>query len=224
MLPRLRALSLMGALALAGVFGPACDDAARSDDRAAAKSEPPKPPGAKDEGGEVPKSEGVADVDGDDEPDDGASEGEDDAPDANAESDAPPHEDPPEDPDSDEKEDPDPPDPKPDPKPDAKRDPPKKDPPKQDDPAPASGADGAELYKKKCKNCHGVKGDADTKIGQKHDIPSWKDAGWKGKWPVSKVKDIVTNGKAGTKMKAFKGKLTPEEIDAVSKYARGLAA
>jgi len=32
----------------------------------------------------------------------------------------------------------------------------------------------------------------------------------------------VTTGKSGTKMKAFKDKLTADEIAAVSKYARSL--
>jgi cytochrome c553 len=95
-----------------------------------------------------------------------------------------------------------------------------KNPPKEE-PA-ASGVDGKEVYLKKCKNCHGVKGDADTKIGKKNDIPSWKEPGWKSKWSLAKVKDIVENGEAGTKMKAFKTKLSADEIDAVSKYARTL--
>jgi mono/diheme cytochrome c family protein len=104
---------------------------------------------------------------------------------------------------------------------------PKKTEPKKTEPAktePATTASGKDVYLQKCKNCHGVKGDADTKIGRQNDIPSWKEPGWKGKWPISKVKDIVINGKGGTKMKPFKSKLTPEEIDAVSEYARSLGA
>jgi len=105
-----------------------------------------------------------------------------------------------------------------------KADKPKADKPKADDPEPAAGdaSSGKEIYRKKCKNCHGVSGAADTKIAAKHDIASWKVPGWKSKWSMSKVKDIVANGKSGTKMKAFKGKLTPAEIDAVSAYSRSL--
>jgi mono/diheme cytochrome c family protein len=80
------------------------------------------------------------------------------------------------------------------------------------------------VYAKKCKSCHGASGAADTKIGEKNDIPSWKEPGWKAKWPQSKVVDIVTNGKAGTKMKPFKDKLSKEEIDAVSAYSRSLGS
>lgn len=95
--------------------------------------------------------------------------------------------------------------------------------PKKDDAKPAaSTADGKAIYLKKCKSCHGVSGAADTKLAQKHDIESWKEPGWKGRWSLSKIKDIVTNGEPGTKMKSFKTKLTAEEIDAVSAYSRSL--
>lgn len=87
-----------------------------------------------------------------------------------------------------------------------------------------SGADGRTIYSKKCKSCHGATGAADTSVGEKEDIGSWKEPGWKGKWPLAKVKAIIEDGKPGTKMKAFKGKLTPEEIDAVSEYARSLGS
>ncbi len=93
---------------------------------------------------------------------------------------------------------------------------------KDDSASAAASGNGKELYLKKCKNCHGTTGAADTKIGQKNDIASWKEPGWKGKWPMSKVENIVKNGKSGTKMKPFKDKLTADEIKAVSKYARSL--
>jgi mono/diheme cytochrome c family protein len=84
----------------------------------------------------------------------------------------------------------------------------------------ADSAKGKTVFMAKCKSCHGVNGNADTKIGKKQDIPSWKEPGWKGKWPLAKIEDIVKDGKSGTKMKAFKTKLSPEEIKAVSQYAR----
>ncbi len=107
-------------------------------------------------------------------------------------------------------------------KPKADKPKPKADSSKDDATPAASSADGKAIYLKKCKSCHGVSGAADTTLAQKHDIESWKEPGWKGKWSLSKVEDIVTNGKSGTKMKAFKDKLTPEEIDAVSVYSRSL--
>jgi mono/diheme cytochrome c family protein len=83
-------------------------------------------------------------------------------------------------------------------------------------------AKGKPIFGKKCDNCHGAKGNADTKIGKKHEIPDWTKPGWKGKWSQAKIEKVVTNGIADTKMKAFKGKLSAEEIKAVSAYAMSL--
>jgi mono/diheme cytochrome c family protein len=87
---------------------------------------------------------------------------------------------------------------------------------------PGPSADGKGLYDKKCKNCHNANGDGKTKIGAENDIEDWTVAGWKTKWTQQKIEDIVLNGKAGSKMKPFKDKLTADEIVAVSKYARSL--
>ena len=88
------------------------------------------------------------------------------------------------------------------------------------DPGPAVDAKG--LFEKKCKTCHNSNGDAKTKIGEENDIADWTQAGWKAKWTQAKVEDILNNGKATTKMKSFKDKLTPDELVAVAKYARTL--
>jgi cytochrome c5 len=106
-------------------------------------------------------------------------------------------------------------------KPDAKKADDKKADDKKPEPA-AAKIDAKDLYSKKCASCHGGSGKADTKLGEKYKIENWQEPGWKGKWSLAKVEGIVTNGKADTKMKAFKDKLSPEEIKAVSKYAHGL--
>jgi len=109
-------------------------------------------------------------------------------------------------------------------KPDPKKADPKKPEPKGTDPKPDATAkiDAKSIYDKKCKTCHGATGKADTKVGKENDIPDWTVAGWKAKWTEAKVIDIVKNGESGTKMKAFKDKLTEDEIVAVSKFARSL--
>jgi mono/diheme cytochrome c family protein len=112
-----------------------------------------------------------------------------------------------------------------DPKPDAKKpDTKKPDTKKPDDekPSPGSGVDGKAIFAAKCKSCHGIAGDAKTKIGQAQKIADWTQPGWKAKWPKTKIVDIVTNGKSGTKMKPFKAKLTAAEINAVAEYSRKL--
>jgi mono/diheme cytochrome c family protein len=98
----------------------------------------------------------------------------------------------------------------------------KKPTPAADKPDPGPAIDGKDLFAKKCKNCHNANGDGKTKIGEENKVEDWTAAGWKAKWSQAKIEAIVTNGEAGTKMKPFKDKLTPEEIVAVSKYARSL--
>lgn len=86
----------------------------------------------------------------------------------------------------------------------------------------AKKAKGRGVYMKKCKSCHGASGAADTGIGKKTGMTSWKTRGWRRKWSVNRIKGIVRSGKPGTKMRAFSGKLSADEIEAVSIFAHSL--
>jgi cytochrome c6 len=80
--------------------------------------------------------------------------------------------------------------------------------------APASAAEGKDLFAKKCAACHGPDGKGKTPMGQKmgaKDISATKDS------EADIVKDIQ-NGKG--KMPAVKG-MTAEEAQAVAKYVKG---
>ena len=86
-------------------------------------------------------------------------------------------------------------------------------------------ADGKAVYMKKCKKCHGADGKGKPKMKEKHNIPDFTDAGWQGKNDKAKVVKATTNGvkkKDGskTKMKAFKDKLSAEEISAVADFVK----
>ena len=94
---------------------------------------------------------------------------------------------------------------------------PKTDKPKSDKPK-ADLAAGKELYMKKCKNCHGETGDSDTKLGKKLEIDPLKGS----RMPLSKMRKIVENGIPDTKMKAYKSKLSDEEITNVVAFAKSL--
>ena len=81
----------------------------------------------------------------------------------------------------------------------------------------------ADLWKAKCKGCHGDDGKGKTKMGEKEKIPDLTDATWQKKHADADIKETITNGsKENAKMKAFKDKLTPEQIDGLVKYVRGL--
>lgn len=83
----------------------------------------------------------------------------------------------------------------------------------------------ADLWKAKCKGCHGEDGKAKTKMGEKEKIPDLTNAEFQKKHSDDQLKDVITNGsKDNAKMKAFKEKLTPEQIDSLVKYIRGMQA
>jgi mono/diheme cytochrome c family protein len=48
------------------------------------------------------------------------------------------------------------------------------------------------------------------------------DKAWQGKHSKAAIVKAIANGVDGTKMKAFKDKLKPEEIDAVAAYVKKL--
>jgi mono/diheme cytochrome c family protein len=84
----------------------------------------------------------------------------------------------------------------------------------------------ADIWKAKCKGCHGDDGKAKTKMGAKENIPDITAAEWQKKHSDEQIKDAIANGskKENSKMKAFKDKLTPEQIDGLVKYIRGMQA
>ena len=85
--------------------------------------------------------------------------------------------------------------------------------------------DSAAIWKAKCKSCHGEDGKAQTKMGQKEKITDISRAEWQKKHSDEDIKKVITEGsKENSKMKPFKDKLTPEQIDALVKHIRGLEA
>lgn len=82
-----------------------------------------------------------------------------------------------------------------------------------------------DIWKSKCQGCHGSDGKAKTKMGEKEKIPDLSDADFQKKHSDADLKEVITNGsKTNAKMKAFKDKLTPEQIDGMVKYIRTLSA
>jgi cytochrome c6 len=82
----------------------------------------------------------------------------------------------------------------------------------------AQSPDAATLYKSKCVVCHGADGTGDTPMGKKLGAKSLKSPEVQ-KESDSDLKGSISNGKG--KMPAYKT-LTPEQIDALVKYAREL--
>jgi len=82
----------------------------------------------------------------------------------------------------------------------------------------ASAADAAENWTKLCASCHAKDGSGSTVMGKKNGVGDYRDAGVQAKFTDADAIKVITDGK--DKMKAFKEKLTPEEIKALVAYVR----
>ncbi|MDY7227074.1 c-type cytochrome [Hyalangium rubrum] len=91
--------------------------------------------------------------------------------------------------------------------------------------ATAYAEDTADVWKAKCKSCHGEDGAAKTKMGEKEKIPDMTSATWHKNHSDEKIREYIAEGsKKNPKMKPFKDKLTPEQIDSLVKHIRGMEA
>jgi mono/diheme cytochrome c family protein len=90
--------------------------------------------------------------------------------------------------------------------------------------SPALAADAAGIFKSKCAQCHGEDGKAETKMGKKEKITDFTTEKWQSGVTDQKIAETIAKGKTDTKMKAFEGKLTAEEIAALVKHIRGFKA
>ncbi len=84
-------------------------------------------------------------------------------------------------------------------------------------PSTVSAQMAADTYKAKCAGCHGADGMGKPAMKTKDlgsaDVQKMSDADLTG---------AITNGKAGTTMPAYKGKLTDAQIGDLVKYIRTL--
>ncbi len=99
---------------------------------------------------------------------------------------------------------------------------PEKPAPATEKPAEAPAADGKAVFVDQCAKCHGEDGKGQTKMGQKFKIPDMTTSDWQGRHSFERVLEIVRDGIADTKMKAYGKKLSAEQLDAVSKFVKAL--
>lgn len=89
--------------------------------------------------------------------------------------------------------------------------------------APAFAADAATNWAAKCKSCHGEDGRGDTAMGRKNKVRDISTAEWQGKTTDAQIKKVIADGSPdNAKMKAYKDKLSRDEIAALVTYVRGL--
>jgi cytochrome c6 len=79
--------------------------------------------------------------------------------------------------------------------------------------------DGKVLYEKKCAMCHGKDGVAKKMAA---NSGNFNDSSWQEANTLETIQKVTAEGK--NKMPAYKEKLSAEEIEAVAKYIKTLAA
>jgi cytochrome c oxidase cbb3-type subunit 3 len=81
-----------------------------------------------------------------------------------------------------------------------------------------AAADGDAVFKGRCTGCHGIDAKGKSAIG----TPDFTSAKTLSALSDMDIIDTITNGRKGTIMPAWKGKLSDEEIAAVAAYLRSL--
>ncbi|MET0404079.1 MAG: cytochrome c [Cystobacter sp.] len=80
----------------------------------------------------------------------------------------------------------------------------------------------AEIWTAKCKSCHGPDGKAQTQMGKKESIRDISIPEWQKSKSDGDIRQVISEGDPNNKkMKAYKDKLTPQQIDALVAYVRG---
>jgi cbb3-type cytochrome c oxidase subunit III len=83
---------------------------------------------------------------------------------------------------------------------------------------PTFAADGEAVFKARCVRCHGDDGKGKTKAAP----PDLTDPKVQASLTDQEIINTITNGRKGTLMVGWKGKLSAEEISAVAAYVRSL--
>ncbi len=79
--------------------------------------------------------------------------------------------------------------------------------------------DGEAVFKSRCTPCHGDKGKGNAALG----TPDFSNSKTLASLTDTQVIDTITNGRKGTIMPAWKGKLSDEEIAAMPMFLRSLS-
>jgi mono/diheme cytochrome c family protein len=84
-------------------------------------------------------------------------------------------------------------------------------------PVVADENEGEKIYKARCKVCHGEDG---VPKSFAEESAAFNDQAWKDGTSLEEIEKVVAEGRK--RMPAFRNKLTPEQIKAVSAYVKTL--
>jgi mono/diheme cytochrome c family protein len=77
---------------------------------------------------------------------------------------------------------------------------------------------GERVWVRKCSACHGREGRGDTRFARGRPYADLTDDAWKHGGDLASIRRLIADGDPTSTMPAFRGRLSPEEIDAVSAH------
>jgi mono/diheme cytochrome c family protein len=77
---------------------------------------------------------------------------------------------------------------------------------------------GERVWVRKCAACHGQEGRGDTRFARGRPFTNLTDDRWKHGGDLESIRRLIADGDPASPMPAYGGRLTPEEIDAVSQH------
>ncbi|MFI5181849.1 MAG: c-type cytochrome [Thermoanaerobaculia bacterium] len=83
---------------------------------------------------------------------------------------------------------------------------------------------GERVWVRKCSACHGKAGRGDTRFAKGRPYADLTDDNWKHGGDFASIRRLIANGDPGSPMPPYEGRLSPEEIDAVSQHVLKLWA
>ena len=86
--------------------------------------------------------------------------------------------------------------------------------------AHGQAADGAALYQKNCRMCHGAEGTPPATMLKLLPTLPTLNAKYLGSRSADSIVKVLTNGTANGKMKPLKEKMTPGEMKLVAEYVK----
>ncbi len=77
---------------------------------------------------------------------------------------------------------------------------------------------GERVWVRKCSACHGREGRGDTRFGRSRPYTNLTDDVWRHGGDLDSIRRLITDGDPKSPMPAYRGRLSPEEIEAVTRY------
>ena len=81
---------------------------------------------------------------------------------------------------------------------------------------------GARVFSRKCAACHGREGKGDTRFAKGRPYTNLTDGLWRHGGDVESIRKLILDGDPKSPMPPYRDRLSPDEIDAVTRHVSRL--